>query len=195
MYKINNNMTYKTNTPDYKTDNKIFNYRDFKSSLASEKEELEDIKRGIEPNTSDTHKIPRNVKLRYDKTTRKMTSVSLPEVKDKIENIENLSDLKESRVETSTKVRIASMSRLIKDYELSHTPFEKRGFDEALDILKDNNDIQKSIRLIKDKIGNINAGEESLKMLDDSKKAEIVKGMSDFLKNLDNGIINESNIY
>lgn len=179
-------MNYKPNTPNYNTKSSVVsNFKDFMNNLDSNKEDLKELKRGMKKNTSDTHKIPKNAKLRFDKVTRKMTDTTLPEVEDKIDQIEDLQE--------NTSVNIASMSRLITEYELSHTPFENRGFDEALTILKKAEDLKKAETQIESRIGEIQSG-EVMKKLDDVKKKEIIGGMSDFLKNLKSQIINESHM-
>lgn len=79
-------MTYKTNTPNYNTKNRsVSNFSDFVNNKEKEKEDLKDLKRSINPNHDDTQKYPKNSKFKFNKITRKMDDMTLPEINDKIE--------------------------------------------------------------------------------------------------------------
>ena len=75
--------TYRDNDPNYNV-RKLVKFDDF--SKEKEVKDLEDFKRGFVKN-SDNHKIVRNTKYRYNKTTQKMDDLSIEEVDDKIKSL------------------------------------------------------------------------------------------------------------
>lgn len=172
-------MTYKTNTPNYKTKN-VTNFSDFIDNIDSEKEELKDVKRGINPNTNDTQKYPRNTKYKYNKVTRKLDDISLDEVEDKINAIDSIE-------ESVTDTNIASMKRFLDDYERTHNPFEKRGMDEGVEILRTSKDIETAIV-------NINKKIDELSKRPNENTKDIIKGYKDLIKHLESKLISESKI-
>jgi hypothetical protein len=72
---------------------KIVKFEDFKKE--EEKVELQDLKRNFTKNSVDTQKFPRNTKFHYNDVTKKMDDLSVDEVDDSIESLEesNRSDL------------------------------------------------------------------------------------------------------
>ena len=183
-------MTYKTNTPNYNTkSNIIANYKDFMSDLDKEKEELKDIKRSIKKNDDENHKIPRNSKLRFDKITRKMTDTTLPEVEDKLDQIE---DLREGT--DSLKVDKPRINKYNTQYSLKNSPFKGRGFSEGVSMLFKENDLEKGKEKAKDLLSKIEKGHKYSE-LEKEKKSELIVGLRDFIEYIENGIINESHFY
>jgi len=61
---------------------KLIKFDDFK------KEELKDLKRDFTKNSSDLQQFPRNTKFHYNDVTKKMDDISIDEVDDKIESLE-----------------------------------------------------------------------------------------------------------
>jgi hypothetical protein len=104
-------MIYKTNTPNYKTKN-LSSFADFISDVESEKEDLKDIKKGFNPNHNDTQKYTKNSKLNFNKVTRKIDDITLDDVNDKLENLE------ESKIDDDIFIKITnkdSYKKLISD--------------------------------------------------------------------------------
>lgn len=168
-------MIYKTNTPNYKSKN-VNNFSDFLDNIDSEKEELKDLKRSINTNSDNNQKYPRNSKFKFNKVTRKMDDLSLDEIDDKIDSISESKDN-----------LIASMKRFLEDYALNHTAFKKRGMDEGIEILRKSSDLEEGIL-------NINKKIEELKKSKIEQKEDIIKGLSDLVKNLESKSISESHI-
>jgi 23S rRNA A2030 N6-methylase RlmJ len=124
-------MTHKTNTPNYKTKN-VSNFADFMDNIESEKENLKDIKRGFNLNHDDTQKYPKNSKLNFNTITRKMDDITLDEVNDKLENLE------ESNIDNDIFIKITnkdSYKKLISDMRKVIDEYietlEDTGFDEG----------------------------------------------------------------
>lgn len=174
-------MIYKTNTQNYASKN-VNNFSDFIDSIESEKSELKDIKRSINPNTNDTQKYAKNSKFKFNKVTRKMDDLSLPEIDDKLNAIE----------ESSTDVNIASMRRFLEDYAETHSAFEKRGMDEGVEILRNSNSVEEGILNINKKIDELTKKEKEFMPQD--QKEDMIKGLSDLVKNLESKLISESRI-
>jgi hypothetical protein len=76
--------TYRDNTPNFNTGKKIIKFDEF--SKEKEIKDLEDLKRTFKKN-SDSHRIPKNSKYRYNKITQKMDDLSNDEVVGKIDAI------------------------------------------------------------------------------------------------------------
>ena len=180
-------MTYKTNTPNYNTkSNKIANYKDFFDNLNKEKEELKKSKRNYKSNDDETHKIPGNRKLRFDKITRKYTNTSLGEVEDKIDQIDSLQETKDV-----LKINKGTVNKYATKYSENNSSFKSRGFSEGVSILLKENDLEKAKKTVLDIIDNIE-DENKYNSLSDNERLEIKQGMEDFIKYIDNGFINES---
>lgn len=174
-------MTYKTNTPNY-SGRSVSNFSDFIDNIESEKEELKSVKRSINPNHDDTQKYPKNSKFKFNRITRKMDDLTLPEVEDKLDNLEE-----------SLSNTVDSMSRFLEDYASKHNAFEKRGMDEGVEILKKSKDLEEAIKKINDKIEDWQVEEKADLMPEDQRK-DIVKGLKDLLTNLEAKKVNESHI-
>lgn len=175
-------MTYKTNTPNY-NGKSVSNFSDFIDNIESEKEELKSVKRSINPNHDDTQKYPKNSKLKFNKITRKMDDLTLPEIEDKIDSIE----------ESLLSNTIDSMSRFLEDYASKHNAFEKRGMDEGVEVLKKSKDLEEAIKKINDKIEDWQVEEKADLMPEDQRK-DIIKGLKDLLVNLEAKKVNESHV-
>jgi hypothetical protein len=173
-------MTYKTNTPNYKTKN-VSNFSDFMDNIESEKENLKDIKRGFNLNHDDTQKYPKNSKLNFNKITRKMDDITLDDVNDKLENLE----------ESATEVNISSMKRFLDDYSSSHNPFQKRGMDEGVEVLRNSSDIESAILNINKKI---EEWESKADIMPEDQRMDIISGLEDLVKNLESKLVSESHI-
>ncbi len=65
---------------------KLVRFDDFKKE--EELKKLQDLKRDFTKNSVDKQQYPRNTKFNYNDVTRKMDDISLDEVDDKIENLE-----------------------------------------------------------------------------------------------------------
>jgi predicted transcriptional regulator len=65
---------------------KLTKFQDFKNK--EEEKELQDLKRTYTKNTVDTQQFPRNTKYNFNYITRKMDDLSVDEVEDKIEELE-----------------------------------------------------------------------------------------------------------
>lgn len=78
-------MSYKPNTPNYRTNIKKF--RDFKSE-----EELEDETRDYTSNHVDTKRHMGNYKMKFDHTTGKVINRTLGEVKDELDKLRKSKD-------------------------------------------------------------------------------------------------------
>lgn len=174
-------MTYKTNTPNY-NGRSVSNFSDFIDNIEAEKEELKSMKRGINKNHDDTQKYPKNSKLKFNKVTRKIDDITLSEIDDKIDSLEE-----------SLSNTIDSMSRFLEDYASKHNSFEKRGMDEGVEVLKNSKDLEEAIEKINDKIEDWEVEEKADLMPEDQRK-DIIKGLKDLLKALDAKMVNESNI-
>jgi hypothetical protein len=72
---------------------KIVKFEDFKKE--QEQSELQDLKRDFTKNSDDSQQFPRNTKFHYNDVTKKMDDLSVDEVDDSIEGLEesNGSDL------------------------------------------------------------------------------------------------------
>jgi hypothetical protein len=79
-------MNYKDNTPTYNVNRKIVNFKDFNPE--EEKQELQKIKRSIVPNTPNNQQHIGNTKYKYNKVTHKMDDISIDEINDDLEAIE-----------------------------------------------------------------------------------------------------------
>lgn len=77
---------YKDNTPTFNVDRKIVNFKDFKEE--EEKQELQKIKRSIDPNTPDEQQHIGNRKYKFNKVTRKMDDINIDEINDDLDAIE-----------------------------------------------------------------------------------------------------------
>jgi hypothetical protein len=173
-------MTYKTNTPNYKSKN-VNNFSDFLDNIDSEKTELKDLKRSINPNSDNNQKYPKNSKFKFNKVTRKMDDLSLDEVDDKIDSISESKDN-----------LINSMSRFLEDYATNHTAFEKRGMDEGIEILRNSSDLEEGILNINKKIEELTKKEKEFMPQD--QKEDMIKGLKDLVKNLESKSVSESHV-
>lgn len=173
-------MTYKTNTPNYKSKN-VNNFSDFLDNIDSEKTELKDLKRSINPNSDDNQKYPKNSKFKFNKVTRKMDDLSLDEIDDRINSISESKDN-----------LIASMKRFLEDYATNHTAFEKRGMDEGIEILRNSSDLEEGILNINKKIEELTKKEKEFMPQD--QKEDMIKGLKDLVKNLESKSVSESHV-
>ena len=73
------------NQPVFNANRKVANFKDFSADV--EKEKLGKVRRSFQPN-SDRQNFPQNDRNEFDPITRKVTQVTLPEVKDKLDAIE-----------------------------------------------------------------------------------------------------------
>lgn len=73
------------NQPVFNVNRKVANYKDFSADV--EKEKLGKVRRSFQPN-SDRQNFPSNDRNEFDPITRKITQVTLPEVEDKLDTIE-----------------------------------------------------------------------------------------------------------
>jgi hypothetical protein len=174
-------MTYKTNTPNY-SGRSVSNFSDFIDNIESEKEELKSVKRSINPNHDDTQKYPKNSKFKFNRITRKMDDLTISEVEDKLDNLEE-----------SLSNTVNSMSRFLEDYAAIHSPFEKRGMDEGVEIIKKSKDLEEAINKINDKIEDWQV-EEKADLMPEEQRKDIIKGLKDLLANLESKKVNESHI-
>lgn len=69
---------------------KLTKFQDFKNK--EEEKELQDLKRTYTKNTVDTQQFPRNTKYNFNYITRKMDDLSIDEVEDKIEELEDVKE-------------------------------------------------------------------------------------------------------
>jgi hypothetical protein len=69
---------------------KLTKFQDFKNK--EEEKELQDLKRTYTKNTVDTQQFPRNTKYNFNYKTRKMDDLSIDEVEDKIEELEDVKE-------------------------------------------------------------------------------------------------------
>ena len=69
---------------------KLTKFQDFKNK--EEEKELQDLKRTYTKNTVDTQQFPRNTKYNFNYITRKMDDLSVDEVEDKIEELEDVKE-------------------------------------------------------------------------------------------------------
>lgn len=79
-------MNYKDNTPTFNVNRRIVSFKDFKKE--DEKQELQKIKRSIDPNTPDEQQNIGNTKYKFNKVTRKMDDMSIDEIDDSLDAIE-----------------------------------------------------------------------------------------------------------
>ena len=73
------------NQPVFNVNRKVANYKDFSADV--EKEKLGKVRRSFQPN-SDRQNFPSNDRNEFDPITRKITQITLPEVEDKLDTIE-----------------------------------------------------------------------------------------------------------
>jgi hypothetical protein len=82
------------NQPVFNTDRKVVNFKNFSKDV--EKEKLGKIRRSFQPN-SDRQNFTTNDRNEFDPITRKVTQVTLPEVEDKIDAIEQDKEKNENK--------------------------------------------------------------------------------------------------
>jgi hypothetical protein len=96
------------NQPVFNANRKVANYKDFSADV--EKEKLGKVRRSFQPN-SDRQNFPSNDRNEFDPITRKITQVTLPEVEDKLDAIEqdekNENKSFESNLDIPLKLRLA----------------------------------------------------------------------------------------
>lgn len=163
-------MDYKNNTPNYKTKN-VNNFSNFVQNIDKESEELDDLKRSMNKNHDDTQKYVKNSKFKFNKVTRKMDDISLDEIDDKIKA------LKES-LEVGMNNRVNAIRRSIEDYNLIHSPFEKRGYASGVDIFKNSKNTEEAITSIEKEISK---WETTTSELSEENVNDIIKGLKDLL--------------
>ena len=73
------------NQPVFNANRKVANFKNFSADV--EKEKLGKVRRSFQPN-SDRQNFPQNDRNEFDPITRKVTQVTLPEVEDKLDTIE-----------------------------------------------------------------------------------------------------------
>ena len=172
-------MSYNTNTPDFNVNSKIRSFSNFDKN--AEKQELKDIKRTNNSNHRKTKQVPGNSKLKYNRVTRKMDDLSMTEVDDKLDALEEsmLSNL------------INTMSRFIDDYNSKHNNFEQRGLDEAVGIIKNSKDLDSAIENIENKINEFETTNKG-NMMPEENKDDMIKGMQDTLNYIKGVSVSES---
>ena len=89
------------NQPVFNTDRKVVNFKNFSKDV--EKEKLGKIRRSFQPN-SDRQNFPSNDRNEFDPITRKVTQVTLPEVNDKIDAIEQDEEKNENVISENAKI-------------------------------------------------------------------------------------------
>lgn len=73
------------NQPVFNANRKVANFKDFSADV--EKGKLGKVRRSFQPN-SDRQNFPQNDRNEFDPITRKITQVTLPEVEDSLDAIE-----------------------------------------------------------------------------------------------------------
>ena len=82
---------------NYNINRKVVNFKDFDSN--SEKDELEKVQRSTIPNSDEKQQHIGNRRFKFNKVTRKMDDLSPAEIQDNLDAIDELEDVKESRIE------------------------------------------------------------------------------------------------
>jgi hypothetical protein len=178
--------TYKDNTPNYNTNRKVVNFGDFCDNWETEKEKLKSKKRSI-INNSEVQQHVKNVKSDFDPVTRKWTDKSKYEIEDKLKAMDELEGLDEA-VEELTDANVVILKRFIDDYKSNHTNFETRGAQEGMSMLKTASSVEEAIKLINKKIESYKSLKNHIENVDGDlpiNKDEIIKGLQDFLKQLE----------
>ena len=113
------------NQPVFNANRKVANFKDFSADV--EKEKLGKVRRSFQPN-SDRQNFPQNDRNEFDPITRKVTQVTLPEVEDKLDAIEqdkiveNTRDDKGRNIATINKYYRMLSNHLMR--ELAASPWE-----------------------------------------------------------------------
>ena len=118
---------------------KIVKFEDFKKE--QEQEKLQDLKRDFTKNSTDTQQFPRNTKFHYNDVTKKMDDLSVDEVDDKIEGLEE-SKINESSIDYDVLNKITKLpcyNKLKEDFRKSIDEFtscivdssSETGYDEG----------------------------------------------------------------
>ena len=75
----------KDNTQNYQTSNtKVQHFSDFTDNIGAEKDELEKVGRSFNKNEDDVHNLPNLTKMKFNRVTRKMDTLSKDEINDRI---------------------------------------------------------------------------------------------------------------
>lgn len=90
---------------------KLTKFQDFKNK--EEEKELQDLKRTYTKNTVDTQQFPRNTKYNFNYITRKMDDLSVDEVEDKIEELEEAVLYSETHKYEQTPTGLETVGELI----------------------------------------------------------------------------------
>lgn len=120
------------NQPVFNANRKVANFKDFSADV--EKEKLGKVRRSFQPN-SDRQNFPQNDRNEFDPITRKVTQVTLPEVKDKLDAIEQDKIVENNQWEMTENTRkyYNMLSDRLKK-ELDASPWEiKEEFAEMAD--------------------------------------------------------------
>ena len=83
---------YKQNTPTFNVDRKISTFKDFTSNVQKEIEDLEDVKRSFRHEEDNIGNIANVHKTKYNKVTHKLDQLSKPEVQDKLDVMEEITE-------------------------------------------------------------------------------------------------------
>ena len=90
---------------------KLTKFQDFKNK--EEEKELQDLKRTYTKNTVDNQQFPRNTKYNFNYITRKMDDLSVDEVEDKIEELEEAVLYSETHKYEQTPTGLETVGELI----------------------------------------------------------------------------------
>jgi len=105
----------KDNTQNYQTPNsRIQHFSDFTANIDAEKGELSDINRSFIDNEDKVHNLPNLTKMKYNKVTHKMNTLSKDEVRDKLDSIGSDKEPKHKFSIVNDEVK---ESRIIKSFE------------------------------------------------------------------------------
>jgi len=78
----------KDNTQNYQTPNtKVQHFSDFTDNIGAEKDELEKVGRSFNKNEDDVHNLPNLTKMKFNRVTRKMDTLSKDEINDRIASL------------------------------------------------------------------------------------------------------------
>ena len=79
----------KDNTQNYQTSNsRIQHFSDFNNNIDNEKKELSRVSRSFTDNEDNVHNLPNLSKMKYNKVTHKMDTLSKDEVDDKLNSLD-----------------------------------------------------------------------------------------------------------
>lgn len=135
------------NQPVFNANRKVANFKDFSADV----KKLGKVRRSFQPN-SDRQNFPQNDRNEFDPITRKVTQVTLPEVGDKLDAIEQ--------------------DKIVENNQWKMTPNTRKYYDILPDHLKEN--LDKSPQDIKEKFAKM--ADKFEKLGKDSKGKPIANG-------------------